>query len=63
MLSDDKIPMLLTPKDVSQHLDISLDQSYRLFKSRKFPSEKVNGKYIIPKYRYLSWLGINTQPA
>jgi len=50
--------MLLTPKDVSEILGLPLGQTYRLFNSKKFPSEKVNGKYIIPKPRFLHWLGI-----
>jgi hypothetical protein len=53
-----KLPMILTPKDVQPILGISIDQVYRLFKSKKFPSEKINGKHIIPKPRFLNWLGV-----
>lgn len=52
------LPMILTPKDISLILGISLDRTYRLFRSKKFPGERVNGKYIIPKPRFLSWLGV-----
>ena len=58
------LPMILTPKDVQIALgydDKQINQVYRLFKSKKFPAEKVNGKYIIPKFRFLSWLGINEE--
>ena len=51
------LPMVLTPKDVSEALNLPINQVYRLFKSKKFPSEKVKGKYIIPKPRFLIWLG------
>lgn len=61
-----ELPMILAPKDVSKVLNISLNQAYRLFHSKKFPSEKINGKYIIPKPRFLKWLGVsentNTTP-
>ncbi|QNU68697.1 helix-turn-helix domain-containing protein [Ruminiclostridium herbifermentans] len=51
--------MLLTPKDVKEYLDISHDQVYRLFRSKKFPAERSGkGKYIIPKPRFLKWLGV-----
>lgn len=55
MLED--LPMVLTPKDVQSTLNWSKDQVYRLFRSKSFPSEKINGKYIIPKPRFLKWLG------
>lgn len=51
------IPMILTPKDVQTILGVSKDQVYRLFKSKSFPSEKVDGKHIIPKFRFLNWMG------
>lgn len=54
----DKLPMILTPKDVASVLDMPQSQVYRLFRSRDFPSEKINGKHIIPKPRFLHWLGI-----
>lgn len=52
------LPVILTPKDVQDILCWSKDKVYRLFRSRTFPSEKVSGKYIIPKPRFLNWLGI-----
>lgn len=52
------LPMILTPKDVSKVLNISLQKTYMLFHSNKFPSEKLKGRYIIPKPRFLKWLGV-----
>ena len=49
--------MLLSPKDIQGVLDVNINKVYRLFKSKKFPSEKINGKHIIPKPRFLCWLG------
>lgn len=50
-------PMILTPKDVQAILELPQNQVYRLFRSKSFPSEKINGKHIIPKPRFLIWLG------
>lgn len=55
-----KLPMLLTPKEVSEALNLPLNQTYRLFKSKKFPSERINGKHVIPRPRLLNWLGENS---
>lgn len=50
-------PVILTPKHVQEILGWKKDQVYNLFRSKKFPSEKIGGKYIIPKARFLNWLG------
>ena len=58
----EKLPIILTPKDVQAILglgDAQLNQVYRLFNSKKFPSEKIGNKHIIPKARFINWLGIN----
>lgn len=57
----EELPMILTPKDVQTALDLpdsKINQVYRLFQSKSFPSERVNGKHIIPKPRFLRWLGL-----
>lgn len=59
-MDHNSLPMILTPKDVQIALgmpDSQINQVYRIFKSQKFPSEKIGGKYIIPKGRFLNWLG------
>lgn len=56
----DSLPMILTPRDVLKAFgwtECQMNQVYRLFRSKKFPSEKIDGKYIIPKPRFLAWLG------
>jgi len=55
----DSLPMILTPKDVEIALNWKKDRVYALFRSKKFPSELVGNKHIIPKPRFLYWLGIN----
>ena len=56
------LPMLLTPQDVREALGLSekqINQVYRLFRSKKFPSERIGNKHVIPRGRFLSWLGEN----
>jgi hypothetical protein len=55
----DELPMILKPKDVADFLNWRLNDVYKLFRSKKFPSEKIGGRYIIPKPRFLKWLGEN----
>lgn len=52
------LPMILTPNDVMKVLNLPKNQAYNLFRSKAFPSERVNGKHIIPKPRFLKWLGM-----
>lgn len=53
----DSLPMILTPKDVQIILGWQKDQVYSLFRSKKFPSERIGCKYIIPRGRFFTWLG------
>lgn len=53
----DSLPMVLTPKDVQKILGWPLGQVYNLFRSKKFPSERIGSKHIIPKPRFMAWLG------
>lgn len=58
-----KYPMILSPSEVQMILNIPINQVYRLFLSKSFPSEKVKGKHIIPKPRFIRWLGLEEQEA
>lgn len=53
----DDLPMTLTPKDVAQILGMTLNQTYRLFRCKDFPSSRIGEKYLIPKPKFLHWLG------
>ena len=55
------MPFIMTPKDVRECLKYNSGKVYRLFNSKEFPSEKVNGKHIIPKPRFLTWLGLEVE--
>jgi hypothetical protein len=57
-MNSDDLPMILTPKDVESILGWKKDKVYNLFRAKSFPSERVKNKYIIPKPRFLAWLGV-----
>ena len=50
-------PDVMTPKDVIEATGLSQSEVYRLFNSTGFPSTKLGGKHIIPKGRFLQWMG------
>jgi len=56
--------MMLGPKEVAIGLGLEprqINQVYRLFNSKKFPSEMVDGKHTIPKPRFLRWIGMTKE--
>jgi len=59
----DEYPMILTPADVMKILNLPKNQAYNLFRSRSFPSELIGGKHIIPKPRFMKWLGTNDKES
>lgn len=54
----DDLPLILTPTEVQEILKWSKPATYRLFNSKNFPSTKMGAKLIIPKPKFLKWLGI-----
>lgn len=52
-----RYPIILKPKDVRDILGWRINDVYKLFRSKNFPSEKIGERYIIPKPRFLNWLG------
>lgn len=54
----ENLPIVLKPKDVQKVLGWRLNDVYKLFRSKKFPAEKMGQRYIIPRPRFINWLGI-----
>lgn len=54
-------PEILSPKHVQEILNWDKNSVYALFKNRRFPSEKQGRKHYIPKFRFLKWLGRDTE--
>lgn len=57
----DEYPMLLTPAHVKKIMGLPHTQTYELFKSKAFPSERIGCKHVIPKPRFMKWLGLDQQ--
>jgi len=51
---------ILTPKNVQMALGLSdnqINQIYRFFNCKGFPSERIGSKHIISRVKFLDWLG------
>jgi hypothetical protein len=51
----DSLPVILATKDVHKILGWRKDLINNLFRSKKFPSERVGIKHIIPRPRFMAW--------
>lgn len=49
-------PNVITPKQLSQHLGISLNTTYELCRRRDFPSFKVGRKILILEDELQGWM-------
>ena len=49
-------PNVLTPKQLSQHLGISLNTTYELCRKKDFPSLKIGRKILILEDELSTWL-------
>lgn len=54
--SSDQLPASLSVAHVAAYLGISKTTAYALFRSKGFPSLRVNRRYLIPKDRFLNWI-------
>jgi len=52
----DELPLMLTVKDVSEILGISLGKTYELCHSKKFPCVTVTKRMVIPKLAFVKWM-------
>ena len=48
--------MIMTINDVKKELHIGNDKAYRLFKTKSFPSFRLDGKYLIERENFHKWL-------
>ena len=52
----DKLPLMLSVKDVKQVLNININAVYNLFHQESFPSINFNNRLIIQKEAFREWL-------
>jgi predicted DNA-binding transcriptional regulator AlpA len=55
----DELPLSLNADDVAGVLGISRAGAYSLIKTKNFPKLKIGGRYIVPKDKFLAWIGEN----
>lgn len=59
-MSYDELPEMLSARDISKHLGISLGSSYKLLKSGDIPVTIVGKRMIVARESYIEWLENNT---
>ena len=58
--SSDKMPELLSAKDMSEHLGVSLGTCYKLLKQYDFPTTRIGKRKVVTRERLTEWLENNT---
>ena len=56
----DNIPELLSAKDMSEHLGVSLCTCYKLLKQDDFPTTRIGKRKVVTRERLTEWLENNT---
>ena len=53
-----QLPFTLTPKDIKERklLPHGMTKIYELLEQGEIPSQKIGGKWVIPRDQFLSWL-------
>jgi len=51
-----EMPKMLSAKDISQHLGVSLSSAYALFKQSDFPAITIGKRKLISREGYEKWL-------
>ena len=59
-MSYDELPEMLSARDISKHLGISLGSSYKLLKSGDILVTMVGRRMIVARESYIEWLENNT---
>ena len=59
--SYDDLPLFLNAAMVSQVLGISAAISYELMHEKDFPVLKIGSRMVVPKEKFIAWVGQNTK--
>lgn len=49
-------PKLLTPQNLADYMECSLNTAYTLCKSKGFPSIKIGRRFFIPEDSLIEWI-------
>lgn len=56
MMDENKLPMILTPQDISAVLGISRNKAYEVVHSTGFPGFRIGKQYRVHRDKFLDWL-------
>lgn len=55
-----EMPEMLSAKDISDYLGISLGTSYKMLKRDDFPTTQIGKRKVVSRERFIEWLENNT---
>jgi excisionase family DNA binding protein len=59
----DELPLMLSVPEVAAVLGISRAGAYELARSRDFPSLTIGTRIVVPKDKFIAWIGRKTSDA
>ena len=58
--SYDELPLMLSVPEVAAVLGISRAGAYELVKGKEFPALKIGSRIVVPKEKFIEWVGEKT---
>lgn len=58
--SYDELPLFLNAEQLADALGVSASVAYALLHDKEFPTLKVGMRYVVPKDKFLAWIGEHT---
>ena len=55
------LPLTLSAPEVAEVLGISRAAAYELVRSKGFPHMKIGTRILVPKYKFIAWINIQTE--
>lgn len=55
-MNESDLPIIMTPKDISDILGISRNKTYEILHSKDFPAFKFGKQYRVHRSKFLMWL-------
>ncbi len=59
--SYDELPLFLNAEVVGKVLGVSISSAYELMHEKDFPSVRVGSRLIIPKDKFIEWVGAKAE--
>ena len=59
----DELPLFLNAETVARVLGVSPSSGYELMHEKDFPALKIGSRIVVPKEKFIAWVGQNTGGA